>query len=294
MIKPIAIFVTSTAVTMTTIAAWDRGGTFADKAVLIAMSVVIVVAVHLLPAMSRSRATWIVWFFCLLGAIYGHLTFFTNSTLRAADARAHQSALATGTQHQIEAVKEALGRITARPVAVVAAELSLSEDRRARAALREEIAQGKRADALLADLNRLSAIATTAEIPVTDPVTSRLATVTGLNETQVAVIIGLTFSILLELIGALLWYEAMRRVTTVIEPLSNRVTMVGNESNADSIGDKVIASNTDAINSNAVALPVTLLLEAVTAGKCQKTVRGIRAYLGCSQTQAIELRRQLA
>jgi hypothetical protein len=277
MIKPIAIFVTSTAVTMTAIAAWDRGGTFADKAVLVAMSVVIVVAVHLLPAMSRSRATWLVWFFCLFGAIYGHLTFFTNSTLRAADARAHQSALAVGTQHQIDAAREALDRITARPVAVVAAELALSEDRRERAALREEIAQGKRADALLADLTRLSAVATTAQIPVTDPVTSRLAAVTGWNETQVAVTIGLTFSILLELIGALLWYEAMRR-TTVIAPLSNGSNTV-----------TLPLSN----SSNNVTHPVTILRKAVITGECQKTVRGIREFLGCSQSQAMELRRQL-
>ncbi len=270
MIKPIAIFVTSTAVTMTAIAAWDRGGTFADKAVLVAMSVVIVVAVHLLPAMSRRPVTWLVWTGCLVGAIYGHLTFFTNSAQRAADNRAQQSALAVGTQRQIDTAKDALSRITARPVTIVTAELAVTEDRRERSALRAEIAEGKRAQMLLDDLTRLQAVSTTAQIPVTDPVTARLAQVTGWNESQVAVAIGLTFSILLELIGALLWYEAMKR-TTVIAPLSNGVTCV----------------------TPPVTDIVTMLREAVTAGKCKKNVRGIREFLGCSQAQAMELRREL-
>ena len=87
--------------------------------------------------------------------------------------------------------------------------------------------------------------------------------------------IGLTFSILLELIGSLLWYEAMRRETTVITPLNNCVTLGSNNGNA------------------AVTHIVTTLQEAVMSGECQKTVRGIRAFLGCSQSQAIELRRQL-
>lgn len=271
MIKPIAIFVTSTAVTMTAIAAWDRGGTFADKAVLVAMSVVIVVAVHLLPAMSRRPVTWLVWMGCLVGAIYGHLTFFTNSAQRAADTRAQQSALAVGTQRQIDTTKDALSRITARPIAIVMAELAVTEDRRSRAALRAEIAEGKRAQVLLDDLTRLQAISTTAQIPVTDPVTARLASVTGWNESQVAVAIGLTFSILLELIGALLWYEAMRRESIVALPLSNESDCVTEQSNDI----------------------VTMLRAAVTEGKCQKSVRGIRKFLGCSQSQAMELRRAI-
>lgn len=271
MIKPIAMFVTSTAITMTAIAAWDRGGTFADKAVLVAMSVVIVMAVHLLPAMSRRPVTWLVWAGCLIGAIYGHLTFFTNSAQRAADNRAQQSALAVGTQRQIEAVREALDRITARPVALVTAELAVTENYRERAALRTEIAEGQRAQKLLDDLSRLSAIVTTAQQAVTDPVTARLAEVTGWNETRVAVTIGLTFSILLELIGALLWYEAMRRETAVTPPLSNENTSTHKSSNDI----------------------VTMLRKAVTAGECEKSVRSIREYLRCSQAQAMQLNRKL-
>jgi len=261
MIKKLAIFVTSTAVAMTAIAAWDRGGTMIDKAVLVAMSVVIVNVVHLLPAISRRPAAWLVWFVCLFGAVYGHLTFFTNASLRAADLRAQQSVLAVGTQKQIDTAREALDQIKARPVAIVAAQLAQSDDRRERAALRDEIREAKRSQVLLDELARLQAISTTAQIGVTDPVMARLAVITGWNESQVAVAIGVFFSILLELIGALLWYEAFRRdVTQSVTPVTDTVTA---------------------------------LRAAVTAGECRATVASIRAFLGCSQERAMELRREL-
>jgi hypothetical protein len=246
---------------MTAIAAWDRGGTVIDKAVLVAMSVVIVAAVHLLPAMSKRPAVWAVWFVCLFGAIYGHLTFFTNASLRAADQRAQQSVLAIGTQKQIETIREALDQIKARPVAVVAAQLAQTDDKRERAALRDEIKDAKRSQVLLDELARLQAVSTTAQVGVTDPVMARLATVTGLNESQVAIAIGVFFSILLELIGALLWLEAARRdVTQPVTPVTDTVT----------------------------ALRI-----AITAGECRATVASIRTFLGCSQERAMELRREL-
>lgn len=260
MIKKLAIFVTSTAVTMTAIAAWDRGGTMIDKTVLVAMSVVIVNVVHLLPAMSRRPAAWLVWFVCLFGAVYGHLTFFTNASLRAADLRAQQSVLAIGTQKQIETTQQALDQIKARPVAIVAAQLAQTDDKRERAALRDEIRDAKRSQVLLDELARLQAVSTTAQMAVTDPVMARLAVVTGWNESQVAIAIGLTFSILLELIGALLWYEVLKRE-------SNGVTQPVTE--------------------------ITALRNAITAGECRATVASIRAFVGCSQERAMELRREL-
>ena len=69
MIKPIALFVTLTAAAMASVAAWDRGGTGIDKGLLVAMCVVIVLAVHLIPALSRRPIAWAVWTGCLLCAI---------------------------------------------------------------------------------------------------------------------------------------------------------------------------------------------------------------------------------
>lgn len=259
--------VTLTAVAMASVAAMDRGGTVIDKALLMAMSVVIVLAVHLLLAMTRRPAAWLVWTGCLMCAIYGHLTFLTHASLRAGDVRAQHSALTVGTERQIETTREALAGIKARPIAIVAAELAQTNVRRERAALREEIAEGRRTEALRDHLVRLSGVSTTAQVSgATDPVTARLALVTGCSESGVAIVIGMTFSILLELIGALLWYEVLR-------PSDEAVT------------DDVTSRVTD---------PITALRSAIEAGKCRETVSGIRTYLNCSQARAMEMRRALS
>lgn len=273
----LSTFVTLSASAMTAVAAWDRGGTVVDKVLLVTLSVVIILAVHLLPAMSKRPVTWLVWAGCLLCAIYGHLTFLTYATQRAAENRAHQSALVVGTERQIEAAREALAEIKARPVSVVAAELAQSDDRRQRAALREEISSGRRAQALQDELIRLSGTATTAQVEgASDPVTARLAHVTGWTESTVAVAIGLTFSILLELIGALLWYEALRHSKGELPGTSEHTTQTAQ-------------TVTQASND-----PVTVLQQAIDSGKCRATVASIRVYLNCSQTRAMELRRSIA
>lgn len=280
MIRMLAVFVTFTAASMTAVAAWDRGGTGIDRALLVALSVVIVLAVHLLPAMSRRPSAWLVWTGCLLCAIYGHLTFLTHASLRAADNRAQQSSLAVGTERQIATTREALDGIRARPVATVAAELAQSDDRRERAALREEIAEGRRAEALRDELVRLSGVSTTAQVSgAADPVTARLAVVTGYSESGVAVVIGMTFAILLELIGALLWCEALR-------PSDESVTIADLEriDTQPRVTEDVTHPVTDTL---------TTIQAAVKAGQCRETVASIREHLGCSQARAMEIRREL-
>jgi hypothetical protein len=262
--KLLAALVTLTAASMTAVAAADRGGTDLDKALLIAMSVVIVLTVHLLPALSKRFVSWIVWGCCLVCAIYGHLTFLTHASLRAAESRAQQSALVMGTERQIEATKAALASIKARPMVMVAEALAVTEDKRERATLRLELAEGKRAEALREELVRLSATATQAQVTgATDPVTSRLAGVMGVTDSTVTVVVGMTFAILLELIGTLLWYEALRHNVVV--------------------GDE----NPDPENE------VTVLKAAISEGKCRETVASIRSFLQCSQARALELRREI-
>lgn len=268
MIRIIALFVTLTAAAMASVAAWDRGGTGIDKGLLVAMSVVIVLAVHLIPALSRRPVAWAVWTGCLLCAIYGHLTFLTHASLRAGETRAQQSALTVGTERQIESAREALAEIKARPVATVAAQLAQESDRRVRAALRAEIAEGKRAQAIRDDLARLEAVSTGAQVSgSSDPVTANLA------EGGVSVAIGLTFSFLLEVIGALLWYEALRHSGEIV-----RAVVAEEESGQ--------AAATESVTDH-----VTQVTRAISADLCKPTVAGIRTFLNCSQSRAMELRK---
>jgi len=68
---------------MAGVAAWDRGGTLADKLLLICSSVVIVLAVHFLPSLSKRPVMWLVWVACLALRDVWPLTFLTHASLRA-------------------------------------------------------------------------------------------------------------------------------------------------------------------------------------------------------------------
>lgn len=289
--KLLALFVTLTAAAMASVAAWDRGGTGIDKGLLVAMSVVIVLAVHLIPALSRRPVAWAVWTGCLLCAIYGHLTFLTHASLRAGEARAQQSALTVGTERQIETAREALAEIKARPVATVAAQLAQESDRRVRAALRAEIAEAKRAQAIRDDLARLEAVSTGAHVKgSSDPVTASLATVTGWSESGVSVAIGLTFSFLLELIGALLWYEALKPKLREAHQLTSFEVAWNQVRRRNSVDSDSVATAKEAVTSGATD-PVTAVTNAINAGEIKPTVADIRGYLNCSQGRAMTIRR---
>jgi len=255
MLKTLATFVTIVAALMTAVASWDRGGTSIDKALLVAMSVVIVLAVHLLPALSRRPAAWLVWAGCLLCAVYGHLTFLTHASVRAGEAMAQHSAQTVGTQNQVEIVREALSHIVARPQAEVAAELAQTSDKRLRSSLNIEIAQAKKAEALRDELVRLSGVATSSSISNSvDPVTSKLAAFLNVEEGTVTVVIGLTFAVLLELIGAVLWVEALRPSGKKVEEVSDSKEMA---TVATQVTEKSKAANVTPAKSNATIPPNT-------------------------------------
>ena len=143
-----------------------------------------------------------------------------------------------------------------------------------RAALRTELDEGKRAEVLRDNLAHFEAVSTAALVTgTTDPVTARLAAVIGWTESGVSVAIGMTFSILLELIGALLWFEALRPRMAAVE------LMPGDDAKpvTDSITDQV-----------------TAVTAAILAKECRLSVSSIREYLGCGQTRAMEIRRLIA
>lgn len=266
MLRLLATFTTLTAVAMSAAAAWDRGGTALDRALLVAMAVTICAGAHLLLALSRRRVTWLLWAACLLGTVYGHLTFFTHAALRAGVVRAQQSEQVADVTRQIDATREALASIRARPVATVAAELSRAKSERRREALRDELDEAKRSARLLDGL-----VGTTAEVGATrraelaDPVMSRLAVVTGSSEAGIALAVGIAFAILLELTGAFLWVEALKPR----EPL---------------VPGRPEVAKRD---------PLDALRDAVEVGLCKPTVASIRVFLGCGQARAIEMRRRL-
>lgn len=256
--------VTATAMGMAAVAALDRGGTWMDRALLVTLSLTICLGTHLIPALSRRRVAWLLWAGCLTGTVYGHTTFFVNSGIRAGHVRAQDAAQVIGAERQLEVVREALADIKARPVATVASELAGTRRWSRRQALEMELAEARRAAQFRDDLVRLSATAAGAEVAAAEnPVTRVVAGVTGGNASSIDLAIGIGLSILLEQVGALLWWEVLRRPD-------------GSDSRA------VVSAD-----------PISELQEAVRTGRCKPTVAGIREFVGCGQARAMHLRRQL-
>jgi len=286
MVRVLAIFVTVTAALMAAIAAINRGGTFVEQGLLVVLSVIMVLGVHLLPAISRRVPSWVLWAGCLLCAIYGHLTFLTHSTLGAGQARVEQSVQLAGTQRQIDVVRESLNAISARPVTTVAAELAQTKDWQARIALKEELGQAKRADSLRNELMRLNEVAAGAvTVNSADPVISRIMAVTGFSEAGVTLGIGMLFSVLLELVGTFLWFEALKQDSGFgIQDSGLRMQAV-----TTGVTTSVTRSMTTHVTQ--VMDDAAQLREAIENGECRATVASIRAFLHCSQSRAMELRR---
>lgn len=266
----LASIATLSAIAMTSVAAWDRGGTDVDRALLVTMAVTICAGAHLLPALSRRPVAWLLWIACLLATVYGHLTFFTHAGLRAGEVRAHQSIQVADVNRQIEATREALAGIKARPVATVAADLSRARTERRIEALQNELTEAKRAARLQDELVGATAAVTAGRaVELGDPVMTRLAVVTGSNEASIGLAVGIGFAILIELTGAFLWFEALRAPATI--PIQ-------------ATAEQPAGAEQDPLDS---------LKEAVDAGLCKPTVSSIRVFLGCGQARAIEMRRAL-
>lgn len=263
-VRLLAIFVTGTAMLMAGVAALDRGGNGLDRSLLVAHSVSVVAAVHLLPAISRRPVALLLWAGCFMGAVYGHLVFFTHASIRVGEVFAHSSAEVSGTTQQITGVREALSAIAARPVAVVAQDIAEATNYRQKAALRLELAEAKRAAVLRDHLVLLEGQETRAAVRASvDPVVGRIAAILGSTENSIGLVIGLYFATLLELVGAFLWCEALRLPIAL------------------------------AVQEQITIDPLADLKAAIADGRCKPTVTGIRTFLGCSQTKALELRRAL-
>ncbi|OIQ96347.1 hypothetical protein GALL_216240 [mine drainage metagenome] len=265
--RVMAIIITAIALVMSGMAGWYRGSSLLDRMLLISISVAISACSHLIPSISKSRVAWALWSCCFIGALYSHLTFFSYTSLHAGDDRSEHSVQVSMAEQQIRAAREALALITARPLVVVASELAVTKNWRRRNALSAELSEAKRASALRDEIVTLLGVARVAEVTsATDPVTVGIARVTGITEQSIAFFSAFGFSVLLELLGAFLWYQSF-------QGQQEKPQLVNNSPTEDQ--------------------SISRLRKEVAAGQVEPTVKAIRVFLRCSQTKAMEVRRKI-
>jgi hypothetical protein len=297
----LAVTATATAACLSILAGWQRGGWVTERVLWIAVGVVLVMAAHLLPALCRPHGWRLrvvgaaLWLACMAATCYGHAVFFVMAQKHAGELRAmavpvvvtHGRGLAEIAADRADAVAR-LARVTERrcgdrcaTVRIEHATLTARLD-----ALDVETAEAKRAEAAQdsADAARAAAMA--------DPVTGAL-TAFGLPVAHADLVAGLAFAAVLEGVACFAWLLA-RRPDDVTEIA---VTPAQQRSNAAPVTAVTDASNAvAATESPETESPddVTRVREAVAAGSLRATVTEIRKFLGCSQTKAADIRKQVA
>ena len=301
----LAVAATSTALCMSVLAGWQRGGWLWERLVWVAIGVVLVVSAHLLPALCRSMPLAIrcvgglLWIACMVATSYGHVTFFLLSQQHAGQARAAGVFVASPPHRSLTAVMRERADMTA---ALAGANARRCVRDCASLQIRR-VSLTARVDALDAEADEVRRQqksddhnAVRLEVLRDDPVTTRLAALLGLPPVRVDLFAGFAFAAVLESVACLFWWIGLQprsSVTASAVTVRAPVTVDKTAGNAASTGTVTTPRSV----SRGLVIPidteVTQLARDIAAGHLRPTVSGIRRHLGCSQAKASALRRQL-
>ncbi|MGF6635076.1 hypothetical protein [Paraburkholderia sp. MM6662-R1] len=216
----LATAATVTALSLSILAGWQRGGTLPERVIWITIGIVLVVSAHLLPALIR-KSSFVVrgvgsllWIACMVTAGYGHLTFFLFAQQHAGERRASVVAITLPTPARSLTVVMSDRATVVRQLAWLDARRCF-RDCAGRDAHRAMLAA--RLDALNAeagDIRRQQAtddrVTVRRGMLLADPVTSRLAALVDISAPRVDLLSGLVFAAVLECTACLLWTIVLR------------------------------------------------------------------------------------
>lgn len=309
----LAVAATVTAACLSILAGWQRGGFLAERALWVAVGVVLVVAAHLLPAICRPHGAGVrtvgalLWLACLAATCYGHAVFFLMAQKHAGELRAAAVPVVTATGRDLGAIER--DRATAVTRLARATERRCNEPcpalrvERATAAAKLEAIDAERAEA-----QRAEAAQDRARAALADPVTGAM-TAFGVPVARAELVAGLAFAAVLEAVACFAWALALRPAAAT----EIAVTPVTQGSHAAPVTAVTAASHAVApvvtVAPVAEVMPepapmiqlpvveqaddVTRVMTAITAGELRATVIEIRKFLGCSQARAAAVRKQL-
>jgi hypothetical protein len=320
----LAMVATGTALSLSILAGWQRGGTLSERVVWVAIGIVLVVSAHLLPALLRESSFVVrsvgslLWVVCMITAGYGHITFFLLAQQHAGERRASVVAVTPPTPAHSLTIVLAERAAVVRQLAWLDAR-RCSRDCAGGDARRVTLAA--KLDALNAeadDVRRQQAtddrVTAQRDALLADPVTSRLAALLDMSASRVDLLSGLVFAAVSEGVACLLWTVALRpsslptaaNMTPVTRPAVTPAAAnhadgtVSREAPAES---RAVMTGSHAPRGNPITpepdsaptgSEVTQLAHAIAAGNVRPTVAEIRRHLGCSQAKAATLRRQVA
>lgn len=315
----LSIGATGTAICLSVLAGWQRGGSLAERLMWVSVGVVLVASAHLLPALVRDSpyrvrtVAGVLWLACMVAACYGHATFFVVAQRHAGELRAAVTPLteAATTGRSLTAVMADRAAVTGS-LAAANAQLCSSNCTTLEARRVTLTAKLEALDAEAGEIRRLQLAQDRTEERrdslIADPVTARLAALLGTTATRVDLLSGLAFAAVLEGVACLLWAVTLQSRPPVPSVPATVAAVTVNHppvmaSHAPESGSHEAEEESHApVSAPVTPLPigepsdpaVTQLAQAIVAGQVRPTVSGIRRFLGVSQARAAALRRQLA
>ncbi|WP_186136712.1 hypothetical protein [Burkholderia gladioli] len=215
---------TSTALCLSILAGWQRGGSLPERLVWVAMGVVLVISAHLLPALLREIPILLrgvgslLWVACLAAACFGHVQFFVTAQRHAGEQRAAVVQVATppSFMRSLTAVMAERATVTAQ-LATAKARVCVGicaalEARRATLAARLD-ALNAEADDIQRQQRATDRATAQRDSLLADPVMTRLAALLGVATARMDLLSGLMFAAVLEGVACLLWAIAFRAPT---------------------------------------------------------------------------------
>ncbi|KVU26596.1 hypothetical protein [Burkholderia ubonensis] len=304
----IAATATATAIGLSAVSGIQRGGWESERALLIAMGVVLVVAAHLIPALTRGKPAtarmigFAMWAAAMAATCYGHATFFVFAASHAGDERAsHVTA---------EPVTASRDPVTiARDRAAVAGKLAQAEAERCRRTCPELQARRARlaGEIQALDVERGVAardLAARERVTVERDAAARdpMAAALGCSP----LLVGMLFAAVLEGVACLCWTLALSPVERVTNHVTRDVTApvtVTPVIKATEIAtDRIARARAHSVLAEKAAKPAPPVVTqsdldrtraAVEANQLRATVIEIRKFLGCSQSRAAAIAKQL-
>lgn len=240
----LAITATVTALCLSVLAGWQRGGTMSERIIWIAIGTVLVTSAHLLPALIRDRPIVIrgvgsvLWGACLVTACYGHAVFLAFAQQHAGELRASMVQVnpAPSPGRSLTVVMAERASVTAQFAAANArycvSNCATLEARRVTLAAKAE-ALNAEADDVRRQQAANDRVTVQRDALLADPVTARLAALLGTTTARVDLLTGLAFAAVLEGVACLLWTVALQSplpnplpgVTAVTPPVCSAVTV---------------------------------------------------------------------
>ncbi|MEX3968772.1 hypothetical protein AB4Y42_42800 [Paraburkholderia sp. EG286B] len=217
----LAVVATTTALSLSVLAGWQRGGSLPERVGWVAIGLVLVTSAHLLPALLRESSLLVrgigsvLWVACLITACIGHAVFFVMAQQHAGELR-------------VLAVPASPTPASGRSLTTVMAERATATAQFAAANARycagncatleaRRTALAAKVDALNAEADdirrqQVAGDRTTARRDAlrADPVTSRLAALLGIPAARIDLLFGSLFAAVLEGVACLLWAVALR------------------------------------------------------------------------------------